>query len=186
MIQVSLDSEPPPDCRGKKEVKKKNKNLPQLVFSLKNKNNSNSLKESNPKKLENKIKNNSLNISSKEDYSNLEKYSSEEDTNFSQNRIQFLNTNSSNEDLNEINLNYLRIHKENSTESSKNSDFYFKNSEYNFVFSQTFIKDDNKEKKYYLESKEKQEKEPIYNLSSFEEEKITEENTIKWNATAYN
>lgn len=186
MIQVSLDSEPPPDCRGKKEVKKKNKSLPQLVFSIKNKNNSNSLNDSNNKKLEDKIKNNPGSSSSLENYSALEKSFSEENTTLSQKSIIFSGINHSNEDLDSINLNYLKIHEENSAENPRNLYFYFKNTEYNFVLSQTFIKDDNKEKKDYWESKEKQEKEATYTLSSFEDEKTTEEREIKWNATAYN
>ncbi len=186
MIQVSLDSEPPPAFRGKKEVKKKSKTLPQLVFSIKNKNNSNSLNDSNNKKLEDKIKNNPGSSSHLENYSSLEKSFSEENTTRSQKSIIFSGINHSNEDLDSINLNYLKIHEENSAENPRNLDFYFKNSEYNFIFSQTFIKDDNKEKKDYWESKEKQEKEATYALSSFDEEKTTEEITIKWNATAYN
>ena len=44
MTQLSLDDEPPPKFRGEKEVKKKNKNLPQLVFSLRNEKNKNNSK----------------------------------------------------------------------------------------------------------------------------------------------
>jgi len=186
MIQVSLDSEPPPNIRGKKEVKKRSKNLPQLVFSLKNKDNSNSLRDANNKKLEDKIKNNSSNNSSTEDYSALERYSSEENTDFFQKNTQLSNLNHSNADSDKIIIKYPRVHETNLTENSENLNFYFKNSEYNFIFSQTFIKDNNKEKKDYSESIEKQEKEQTYTLFSFDDEKTTEENTIKWNATAYN
>lgn len=185
MIQVSLDSEPPPICQGQKEVKKKNKNLPQMVFSLKNKNNSNPTRDANNKKLEDKIKNNSSNISSTENYSALEKYSSEENISLSKNNIQFSSVNLSNGNFDEISKNYLNMHKENLTENPENLNFYFKNSEYNFAFSQTFIKDDNKEKKDYSESREKQENEITYALFSFDDGKTTEENTIKWIATAY-
>lgn len=186
MIQVSLDSEPPPNFRGKKEVKKKSKNLPQLVFSLKNKNNSNSLKDLHNKKLEDKIKNSSSNVSSTEDYSALERYSSEENTDFSQKNTKFSNLNHGKGDSDKIILDYPKVHESNLTENSENLNFYFKSSEYNFIFSQTFIKDNNKEKKDYSESIEKQEKEQTYTLFSFDDEKTTEENTIKWNVTAYN
>lgn len=186
MIQVSLDDEPPPVFRGKKEVKKKTKNLPQLAFSFKNEINKNYLKNSNNKKLEDKIKNNPSNTSSTEDYSSLEKFFSENNINSSNDKIEFFKKNISDKNLSSESLNYLKIKQENIQENPENSNFYFKNIEYNFIFSQTFIKDNNKEKKDYFESEEKQEKEPSYTLFSFEEKKTTEENTIKWNATAYN
>ena len=91
-------------------MKKKSKNLPQLVFSLKNKNNSNSLRNSNDKKLEYKIKNNSSDSSSTKDYSSLEKYFSDENANLSQNRIKFSNTNNSNKILDKTSINYLKFH----------------------------------------------------------------------------
>ncbi len=50
MIQVSLDDEPPPDFQAKKEVKKRNRNFPQLVFSFKDE--KNKLIETSQKKFE--------------------------------------------------------------------------------------------------------------------------------------
>lgn len=186
MIQVSLDSEPPPAFRGKKEVKKKSKNLPQLVFSFKNEHNGNNVGQQNNKKLEDKIKNNPTNIISAEKYSTLEKSSSEENTSSSQKNIKFSKASFNEEDLDSSTLNYLRINEESFRENQENLYFQFESSEYKFRLSQTFIKGDDKEKKDYLESREKQEKEPFFILFSFEENKVEEERVIKWNATAYN
>ena len=186
MIQLLSDNEPPPKFQRKKEVKNKGKNLPQLVFSLKIENNSNTINNSNNKKLEDRIKNNPVNNQYLEDYSALEKSFSKNSTTTSQKKIRFSEINTSNESLSQINTDYLEINKENSVKNRKNQNFYFKNTEYNFIFFQTFIKDDNKEKKYYLELREKQEKDKIYSLSSFDEEKTTDEREIKWNATDYN
>lgn len=186
MIQVSLDDEPPPVFRGKKEVKKKGKTLPQLVFSLKNKSNGNSLRESNNKKLEDKIKNNSKDVSSPNDYSALEKTSSKENVNLTQDSIKFSVQNNTKENSDIIFIEYLKINRENGDENEENTIFYTKNTEYNFIFSQTFIKYNNKKENNYSESKEQEKKDVIYNLRPFEEDKQSEERVIEWNVMGYN
>lgn len=186
MIQLSLDDEPPSIFRGKKEVKKKSKNLHQLFFCFKNESCKINLKELNNKKLEAKIKDPSSNSLSSKNYSALEKSSSEEKISFSGENIKFSKINNSKGNLYSNEINYLKINEKNSQEKTENSNFYFNNTEYNFIFLQTFIKDNNKEKNYYSESREKQEKEQDYESFSFEDEKTTEENTLIWNAKTYN
>ncbi len=183
MIQVSLDSEPPPRILREKETsKKKDKTLNQLVISLKSKISSNDLKNKKTEKLEDKIKTNSQNISSTQDYSSLESYFSEETINHSQKDIRFVKRSSSNGDLNKEDVNYIKTNEE----DKENSSFYLKNTEYNFISSQTFIKYNNKKENNYSESKEQEKKEIIYNLRPFEEDKQSEEIVIEWNVKVYN
>jgi hypothetical protein len=188
MKQLSLDEEPPPIFRGEKEVnKRKNKNLPQLIFSIRSERIRNK-SQVNSKNLEKQIKNNQADYSSNENYSSLEKSFSESENNLTPTlkNLEFEKSLSSTHEANEIIFDYLQKQEMKSTTSKKIESFYAVDSTYSFESHQTFIKDNIKKENYYSESKEKEEKDVVYALHPLDEENDNQENTIRWNAMSYN
>jgi len=176
MTKLSLDSEPPPKFEGKKEAnRKKNGTLHQIILSLKGEKGKNKF-ISNEKKGEKKIKSNLRECKLDEDYPRIED-SLEERINFtSKSPIEFTST--LDKDIKDIRREFDYFQRKNVT--------YDFSHNYSFTITQTFIKDDVKKENYYSQSKEQEEKETLYTLHSFEEEENIEDNTIKWNAGAYN
>lgn len=182
MKNSSLDAEPLPKFGGKKEVTKETKNLPGLIFSMRNGKNLINRDSfiTNFKNLEKEIKNDSPNYSSNETYSNLEKsfLNMESNQTSTSKDIKFTKSTSLNSDMiNEgIMLNYPQKEETNFSEK-KIPHFYGTSSSYLFAEHQKIAKENVNKEKLYSEFKEKEKQEVIYVLLSSDEPK-KEEGTI--------
>lgn len=188
MIQVSLDSEPPPIFRGQKQGNKKNKNLPQVIFSIRNEKN---IDKSNlsRKNIEKNLRDTSVKDSSKGNYSGMEINVLETSRISLSNNVQF--SRPSIADLNLISgkFDYLNTKEGMTFSDRKSSEFYAMSSGYSFGTPSASVEYDEKKERNY-QSKGNEEKDRNYVLGVLEEEKkpVDEirDNAIKWDPSNYN
>jgi hypothetical protein len=186
MTKLSLDDEPPPKLRGEKEVKKKNKNLPQLILSTKNERNRDKSAPS-MKNLERQIKNSMEKYYLKENYSSFEKNILGENQTATLKGLGFEKHAISNSGLIAQEFNYFEK-KEDVSARKKIKNIYGIDSSYSFTMNPLAREVDNKESQYSESKapKENEEKDVLYTLYVFEEEKKPDEREIKFNVMTEN
>jgi hypothetical protein len=190
MEKLSLDDEPPPRFRGEKEVsRRKNKNLPQLIFSTRNEKNKEKSIE-NIKNIEKKVKTNIQEYQHDANYSSLERYFSEDNNQSSTlKNLEFTRPTTTGPNSISQNFNYFQGKESTMSIENRIQNFYGISSSYSFTAfrgEQTSTrqeysrkKEEYSESKEHLEKEEKEEKEIIYTLHEFEEGKTAEETNIK-------
>ncbi|MGY4884150.1 MAG: hypothetical protein ACP5NZ_01070 [Nanobdellota archaeon] len=188
MTRLSLETEPPPIFRGQKGINKKGKNLPQVIFSIRNEKNIDKSNQSR-KTIEKNLKNSSIKESSNGDYSSMEiTILDAGNTSFS-NSVHFSKSSISDSNLISDKFDYLHL-KENINSNKNNTGFYTLNSGYSFGIQNSSFEYEAKEERRYHESKENEEKERPYVIGVLEEEKkpVDEirDRAIKWDPKDYN
>ena len=185
MTKLSLD-EPPPRFRGEKEVRKKSKNLLQLTLSTRNERNRD--KSTIMKNLEKQIKKSMEKYYLEENYSSLERNFQGENQTPTLNNLEFSRNAISNSGMITQEFNYFEKKEDLTSARKKIKNIYGIDSSYSFTMSQ-FVKEiDNKENPYSKSrvDKKDEERDILYTLCAFEEEKKTDEKEIKFNVMAYN
>jgi hypothetical protein len=186
MTKSSLDDEPPPRFRGEKEVKKKNKNLPQLIFSTRNERNRDKSTTS-MKNLEKQIKNSMKKYYLEENYSSFEKNILGENQTVTLKNLEFKSNPISSSGQPTQEFNYFEK-KEDASARKKIKNIYSIDSSYSFTMNSLARESENKENPYSESKvpKENEEKDILYTLYVFEEQKNTDEKEIKFSVIAEN
>jgi hypothetical protein len=145
MTKLSLDDEPPPRFRGEKEVKKKNKNLPQLIFSTRNEKNRDKSATS-LKNLEKQIKSSMEKYYLEENYSSFEKNILGENQTATLKSLGFERNAISSSGMTAHEFNYLEK-KEDDSARKRIKNMYGIDSSYSFTTNPLVRENDNKENK---------------------------------------